>query len=313
MSGPERPTSYNTIPGTVHGNVVQGASVGDVHFHYPVPTHRDPSLALAGGVVVVAGLGLLAPLVLLGALLLSSGLNPKSTLRSLFGGVLPLWGNIVVLLVVGYLAVNLLHTGWDLVGRRHQAWRRDSFAGQSSLWLSLLVPVLALAGAFDWADEISVALVVVVAGAGAAALVAAARACTGGAGRRPGLAVAAGAGAALWFGPELWVLWALSGAPLPWRVAGTLALSCGVAVPVLAVVAVPAVRGAAVLRGWAFGIVLVSALGLAMSDWISSEVSPLPLFASPVGAVLMVLVVSSLLTKGAKRAVDGPGSAADPG
>ncbi|MEU4446202.1 hypothetical protein AB0K14_33080 [Actinosynnema sp. NPDC050801] len=316
MSVPEESRRHhNTIPGTIHGDVVQAWSTGDVHFHAPVPAHRDPWLALAGALALVTGLGLLVPLTMFGGFVLFSGYNPKSLLRSVMGEALPLWGNALVLLLAGYLAVNLVHTGWDLVGRRNQAWRRDSFAGQSSLWLSLLVPTLALVNETDpeRGQDLALALAVLIGTAAAAAITAAARACTGGAQRRPGLAMTAGAGAVVWFGPALWVLWAFSGAPLPWQVIATAALFCGVAVPVLAVTAMDATRGALVLRGWAFGIVLVVVLGLAALDWISVLTSPLPLFLSPAGAVLVVLVVSGMLTRNRRHVARGPGSATGTG
>jgi hypothetical protein len=252
-------------------------------------------------VALVSGLGLLVALLALGAWALSTEMALSSSPRALLA-LLPGAGGTLALLLLGSLAVNLLWTGWDLLGRRHHAWRQDAFAGQSSLWLSLLAPALVV-------DHQAGALVVLIGGVATATVAAAVLTCRGGARRRNGLVVAAGVGAALWFGPVLWVLWA-SDASLPTRVAGTLVLAVGMAVPVLAVTAMPATCGGVVLRGWALGAVLALALGWGVLDSMSSPVTlPIPIFVSTACAVIVAVVVSGMLGKGEKRtaAVGGPG------
>jgi hypothetical protein len=179
--------------------------------------------------------------------------------------------------VAGVLAVNLLWTGWDLMGRRRHAWRQDAFAGQSSLWLSLLA--FALVKGYH-------APALPIGALAAAAVAAVALMCRGGVRPRWGLVAAVGAGAALWFVPLLFAVWA-SGASQPMRTVGTQVLLAGAAVPVLAVTAVPAACGAVVLRGWALGVVVMPALVLAAWETrsappVTSPVAPSPVAPSPV-------------------------------
>jgi hypothetical protein len=197
--------------------------------------------------------------------------------------------------VAGFLVGNLFRTVRDLMGRRHHAWRQDAFAGQSSLWLSLLAPVLVVGDLEAWEGWWWVPAVVVGIMA-AASITAAALTCERGVRRRWGLGVTAGMGAALWFGPILVVMWG-SDAQLSGKAVGTLVLVLGMVVPVLAVVAMPAVCGGVVLRAWALGVVLASArVWAAMSARLGPLFPPpIQLVVWPVCAVVVALVVSGML------------------
>ncbi|MGW6933293.1 hypothetical protein ACWGE0_24770 [Lentzea sp. NPDC054927] len=303
MSEIEETRTHNTMRGNVHGNVVQSGSMRDLHLHSSsLPTHRDPKLFTLGTVALAAGLGLLVVVLALCAWILwemvgdlSAGGGGPFSARGVLG-LMPPVGGVVAVLLVGFLAINQLWTAWDLMGRRHHAWRQDAFAGQSSLWLTLLVPALVLS------EEVPAVLVPF--GLMAVATVAAAvLTCTGGARRRASLVVAASVAAAGWFGPVLWVLWR-HGESLPVQVVGTLVVLVGMAVPVLAVTAMPAACGAVVLRGWVLGVVFAVALFWAgVSTRSSSPVNLLaPVFISTACVVVLALVVSGLLGRNGKRA-----------
>ncbi|MFI1816876.1 hypothetical protein ACH413_07830 [Lentzea sp. NPDC020367] len=287
--------------GEVHGSIVQSGSMRDLHVHSSVPIrHRDPRLVLLGVVALMAGLGMTAAFLLLSGWTLLTAMNfGLSFLGSANGLPLPSGGLVALVLLVGFLAFNLLWTAWDLMGRRHHAWRLDAFAGQSSLWLSLLAPALVVGDEF-WA---AVVLVGVMAGATVAAV---ALTCRRGTRLRWGLVVTAGVAAALWFGPVLWLLW-VSRSPLPGQLAATAVLVVAMAVPVLAVTLMPAACGGVVLRGWALGVVLACGLGYAAAEALLSSSLNLsvPVLVVPASAVVVALVLSGVLGSIAKRAAAG--------
>lgn len=300
MYGPQEPQTRNTLHGNVHGNVVQSGSMRDVHVHpSSQPVHRDPWLVLLGVVALVTGLELAVLFLMLcawGLLMEFYGFMSfvhNATAPSA-DDVLPSLPSVglVVVLLVGFLAVNLLRTAWDLMGRRRHAWRQDAFAGQSSLWLLLLALVLMVGQPF--------LLLAVPIGIVAAATVAAvALTCRGGTRRRWGFVVAAGVVAALWFGPVLWGVW-MSGAQLLLQGAGTLVLLVGMAVPVLAVTAMPATCGGVVLRGWAQGIVLTLILVWGVLDSMSPPMTvKVPVLVSTACVVVLTVVLSVLLNRSA--------------
>ena len=288
MSDQEEPQTQNTANGHIHGNVVQSGSMRDVHVHATSrPDHRDPWLVAVGAVALAAGWVLRLVFAVLLVLLLVAVFAELSWLHHVGSG------GVAAMVVVGFLAVTLGRTGSDLMGRQHHAWRQDTFAGQSALWLSMLALVLMVGHGFT-------VLVVPVGLMALATVAAAALSCTGGARTRTGLVVLVGLMAVLWFGPALWVLWA-SGEAVLVRLAGTLVLAAGVAVPVLAVTAMPRVCGGAVLRGWALGVVLALGLVWAAAGMRSSAPVPLPVWflVSTACAVVVALVVSAILGRSA--------------
>ena len=299
MSVPEEPVVHNEVTGPTASQFVQAGHVtGGVHFHAPPPPPQLPLdlwLVLAGVVGVAAGLGAIVLAFSSGG----DGLPPLTGtgLRDTPETRRPLEAK---LLVIGYFAFSALWAALDLFDRRSQARGRDRFVGRAALWLSF-IPVF---GALTFAGVLPGTWTLLYVPAAVAAAIAVLRALSGGFRARWGFAVAAGAGATLWFVPEVMLLWRLG--PVLWQVLGTVLLLGIVAVPVLAVLVGPAKRGTAMLRSWVWGLVvkLVLTMSILMTtepshDYVTTLV--LPLCAVPVMLVVAV-VLSDSDTRAERRA-----------